>query len=279
MREETIADEVLREFLLGGLADDERDRIEDQFLTDVQTRERILAAEQDLIEDYLEDTLTTADREKFVSLYARTPEQRRKLRITKSIKNWAITEAASPRATPARVSSWDRLRNWLRMRPAVIPIAVVIMIAIVIGAVWLNRRIEERNRLSAIEQELAQLNSPSSMREIPAQMTRVTLSPVAPRGSDNAKEITRENVQVVELVLPWNKPERYSKYQVEVRRVDGADSFKIGNPVTESDGDYAIRVRLSASRLRRGQYQIELSGLDPDGSVGSSEEYIFSVRD
>lgn len=279
MREETIADEVLREFLLGGLADDERDRIEEQFLTDAQTRERILAAEQDLIEDYLEDTLTVADREKFVSLYARTPEQRRKLRITKSIKDWAITEAASPRAIPAKVSSWDRLRNWLRMRPAIIPIAVIIMIAIVIGAVWLNRRIEERNRLSAIEQELAQINSPSSMRETPAQMTRVELSSVAPRGSDNAKEITRENVQVVELILPWSKPERYSKYQVEIRRVDGTKSFRIDNPVAASDRDYAIRVRLPAQLLRRGQYQVELTGIQSDGSAGSSEEYIFSVRD
>ena len=278
MREETISDALLREFLLGGLDDDQRDRIEDQFLTDSQTRERILAAEQDLIEDYLEDSLTIADKEKFISLYARTPEQRRKLRITKSIKNWAIAEAASPPAIPAKVSSWERLRNWLRLRPAIIPVAVAIMVAIVIAAVWLNRRIEQRNRHLAIEQELAQLNSPSSMRTTPAQTTRVPLSGGASRSSDKSAEITRENVQFVELVLPWTK-QRYPKYQVEVRRVDGSDSFMIHDPVTEGDGDFAIRIRLSAHMLRRGQYQVELSGIDPDGSVGSSEEYIFTVRD
>lgn len=278
MREETITDEALREFLLGGLADDERDRIESQFLTDSQTRERILAAEQDLIEDYLEDSLTIADKEKFISLYARTPEQRRKLRITKSIKNWAVTEAALPRAIPANVSTWGRLRNWLRMRPAIIPVAVVIMIAIVIGAVWLNRRAEQRNRRFAIEQELAQLNSPSSMRERPPDLIQVDLRP-ALRSFDKPAEITRANVQLVDLVLPWTKPERYSKYQVEIRRVDGSEPFKIDNPVAESDRDYAIRVRLPTKILRRGQYQVELTGIESDGSAGSSEEYIFSVRD
>lgn len=278
MREETITDEVLREFLLGGLHDDERDLIEGQFLTDSQTRERILAAEQDLIEDYLEDSLTIADKEKFISLYARTPEQRRKLRITRSIKNWAVTEAASPRAIPANVSTWGRLRNWLRMRPAIIPVAVVIMIAIVIGAVWLNRRAEQRNRRLAIEQELAQLNSPSSMRGRPPGLIQVDLRP-AVRSFDKSAEITRENVQFVDLVLPWTKPERYSKYQVEVRCVDGSEPFRIDNRVAESDRDYAIRVRLSTKILKRGQYQLELTGIEPDGSAGSSEEYIFSVRD
>lgn len=276
MKEETISDALLREFLLGGLDDDQRDRIEGQFLTDAQTRERILAAEQDLIEDYLEDSLTTEEREKFISLYARTSEQRRKLRITKTIKNWATTETALPHASSPKVSNWDRLRNWLRLRPAIVPIAVAIMIAIVIAAVWLNRR--ERNRLMVIEQELAQLNSPSSMRETPAQMTRVELWPVAVRSTDKFKEITRENVQFVELILPWTK-ERYSKYQVEVRPVDGSDSFVIRNPVAGSNGDYAIRVRLPVHYLKRGQYQVILSGINPDGTAGPSEEYIFFVRD
>ena len=58
MKEETGGDAVLREFLLGGLDDEQRVLIEDQFLTDSQTWERVLAAEQELIEDYLEGSLS-----------------------------------------------------------------------------------------------------------------------------------------------------------------------------------------------------------------------------
>ena len=278
MKEETISDAVLREFLLGGLDDVQRDRIEGQFLTDSQTRERILAAEQDLIEDYLEDSLNDADRTRFISLYAQTAEQRRKLRITKSIKNWAITEAALPKTIPANVLSWARLRNWLRLKPAIVPIAVALMIVVVVVAVWLTRRIEQRNRLAAIEQELAQLNSPSSLREVPPHLVRLDLRPAAVRSNEPQAELkTRDDTQLVELRLPWIKPDRYPNYRAEVRRIDDDVPFMIRNLKAEGDGNYAVRMRLPARHLRKGQYLILLSGIAADGSVGTSEEYIFTV--
>jgi hypothetical protein len=275
MKEETISDAVLREFLLGGLADDERARIESKFLTDPQAKETILAAEQDLIDDYLEDSLTTADKERFVALYARTSEQRRRLRITKSIKNWASTEGALPEEIPAGVSSWARLRNWLRLRPAVVPVAIALVVALVVVAVWLNRRVEQRNRRAAIEQELAQLNSPESMRGRPERMVPMELSPVIGRDIDKPKVLNRESVEVVELVLPWTKGERYSKYRAEVRRVDDGDSFMTD---VLQEGSEVIRLRVPTHILRQGNYRVELSGITPDGSLGASEEYSFSVR-
>lgn len=275
MKEETGGDAVLREFLLGGLDDEQRVRIEDQFLTDSEMREKVLAAEQELIEDYLEDSLTTTDRERFTFLYARTSEQRRKLRITKSIKDWALNEAALPRVIPVKVSTWDRLRNWLRLRPAVVPITVAIVIALVIVAVWLN----QRNRHSALEQELAQLNSPSSLREVPPQMVRLELSPVAVRSGEQPREIAlRDGVAIVELVLPWTK-ERYSKYRAQLSRVGENDGFTIPDLQAGSDSENVIRLRLPVRLLHRGDYTLELSGIASDGSLGSSEEYPFVVSD
>src|SRR5215211_1751974 len=89
MKQEAMTDALLREFLLGKLADEDRERIEDLFLTDSPTRERVLALEQDLIEDYLEDSLSQEHKERFLSRYAQTDEQQRKLRITGAIKDWA----------------------------------------------------------------------------------------------------------------------------------------------------------------------------------------------
>ena len=43
MKEERITDALLREFLLGNVADEEQERIENLFLTDPHTRERVLA--------------------------------------------------------------------------------------------------------------------------------------------------------------------------------------------------------------------------------------------
>src|ERR1044071_7680719 len=209
MKEELITDALLREFLLGKLGDEERERIESLFLTDSQTRERVDVVEQDLIEDYLEDGLTTDDRERFLSRYAQTDEQQRQLRITKSIRDWAATEARAPQTAAASVSVWNRLRTRLWLKPVfVVPVAALILIAIVLAIVWLNSRIEQRKHL-AIEQQLAQLNSPTSLREVPSQMTSIELTPVTVRSVEPTPELSsRAGILSVELHLPWVKKER-----------------------------------------------------------------------
>ena len=293
MKEEILTDALLREFLLGKLDDEEQQRIEDLFITDSRARERVLAAEQDLIEEYLEDSLTTADRERFLSRFAQTPTQRRKLRITKSIKDWAVTEAAATQAdvavsqtdaaisqtVPSKISIRSRAGAWLLQKIAfVVPIAVATVIAIIVATVWLNSRIERNRRHLAIKQELAQLNTPESRREAPSQIL-LELSPVTVRSVEQQAEIKRSaDIQIVELQLPWIK-KRYSVYQAEVHRVGDDESYTIPNLHPENDGGYFIRIRLSAQMLSRGQYQIHLSGIAADGFQSNYEEYTFTVSD
>src|ERR1700741_358804 len=131
MKEEFMTDAFLREFLLGELADEERERIESLYLTDDETRERVLDAEQDLIEEYLEGSLSRAKKERFVLRYARTVEQRQRLRITKSIKDWALTQEEKTQAATVPTSAQRRLRPVL-----VVPIAAMVVIAIMLAIVW-----------------------------------------------------------------------------------------------------------------------------------------------
>lgn len=275
MKEET-SDALLRAFLLGKIDDEERERIEGLFLTDSQERERLLSAEQDLIEDYLEDNLTPEDKEKFIAIYAQTPEQRQKLRITGSIKNWAIREAALPQANGTKISVWSRLRT---LKPVfVIPIAVAAMIAIVVAVVWLNGREDRRHR--AIEQELAQLNSPASLREALPGTVSADLSPGAVRGAERETEIKKTvDVHVIELRLAWVQTERYSSYQAEIKGVGIDKSLTTPKLQAENDRGYFVRVKLPADRLDRGQYQVRLSGINTDGTTGLVEEYLFTVTD
>ena len=278
MKEEAVTDATLREFLLGNVNDPERESIESQFLTDSQARERILAIEQDLIEDYLEESLTTNDKEQFLRIYGRTTEQRRKLRITKSIKDWAKTEASLPQITSGKISGWDRVRAWHQARPAAVPIAVTVIITLIVIAIWFNRRTEQRNRQhSAIEQELVQLNSPASLREVPSNMTSLDLSPITLRSGEVAKIMTHDEIQIVELRLPWIQKRCCSTYQAEVRRVGDDESLTIHNLQAEPDGQSLIRVRLPARLLHRGAYKVQLTGTTADGSTSPPEEYEFAV--
>lgn len=278
---EILTDAVLREFLLGKVDEEERERIEGWFLTDSQSRERVLAAEQDLIEDYLEDSLTAADKEIFLSRYGHTPAQQQKLRINKSLKNWALMEAASTHAVSAKVSALSRLRELFRLKPAfVIPIVVTAMIVIAVTAVWLSSRREQQDRYRAIEQELVQLNTPSSLRESPPNMTSLELSPVSVRSAEQEREFKKTaETRLVELRLPWRQKERYSSYRAEVSRVGGDELFKILSVQPENDGGYRVRTRLPAYAFRRGHYRVRLTGINPDGGAGLTEEYTFAVSE
>ena len=277
MNEESMTDALLREFLLGMLDDNTQERIETLFLTDPHTKEKLLVVEQDLMDDYLEDNLSPEDKDRFVSRYAQTDEQRRQIRITRTIKDWALREAMSPQPAPTASSVWSRFWSRLRAKPLiVVPIAVMIVIATVLAVVWINSQRKQRKH-RAIQQELTQLNSPTNLREVPPQMTSLDLRPVTLRSDAPQTELkTRANIHIVELRLPWIKPERYRIYQAELRAVGGDDSYTIPGIQAENDGTF-IRIRVPARILNRGHYRIILRGISSDGSPGLAEEYSFAV--
>jgi len=278
MKKETLSDALLRAFLLGEIDHEERERIEGLFLTDSQERERILIAEQELIEEYLEDGLTPEDKQRFIALYAQTTEQRRKLGITKSIKDWAIREAGLPQPTSTKVSLWTRLRARPWLKPVVvIPIAVAAMVAIVIAIVWVNSRERNRRHL-AIEQELVQLNTPASLRESFAGKDSADLSPGAHRGAEQQTEIKKSG-GIRELRLLWVQQERYPSYEAEIKRVGHDESLTSPKLQGENDRGYRVRLRLPVHLLDPGQYQIRLSGINADGSSGLVEEYLFTLSE
>ena len=280
MKEESVTDAALRQFLLGDVDDQERQRIESLFLTDALSRDRILTAEQDLVEDYLEDSLTAADKEKFLTQYANTPAQRRKLRTARSIKDWAAGAERTTSTRSAVTSFWGRMSARLGVKPMfVIPIAATAAIAIVVAIFWLNSKTEERNRQAALNQELARLNTPSSLREVPSGLVSLTLRPGSVRGVEPQQELVKaSDTQTVELRLIWNRQEHYPTYRAVARRVSTNESFTLPTLPAENDGS-TIRLILPARFLTRGVYQVELTGIAPDGSTGPTEEYQFTVSD
>ena len=114
MSEESVTNTLARRFLLGDVDDLERERIERLFISESEINTKILLAEDDLIEDYLENSLTPSDRDKFLGRYGYTAAERQKLRITKSIKEYAAAEARLTQTAPAIATGarfWPRFDN------------------------------------------------------------------------------------------------------------------------------------------------------------------------
>ena len=283
MKEEAATDALLRQFLLGRVEDEQRQRIESLFITDSVMKDRVLAAEQKLMDDYLEDCLSTTDSAMFLSLYGDTAAQRRKLRIAKSILEWGANEsvAASVGHAPS-ISVLGHLRAQLRLKLIlVVPIAVTAAVVIVLALVWVNGwRNEPNSEYMVLQQELDQLNTPSSLRELTAQMSPVTLKPMVARSVDPQAELTiRSNIPFAELRLLWMQPEDYPIYQAVVYRPNDKQSYTISNLAIENQSGKVVRVRLPARMLTEGNYQIALRGVAADGGTSQPEVYSFTVSE
>lgn len=284
MRDEFVTDAALRRFLLGAVDDDERQRVERLFISDSEANKRILMAEDDLIEEYIENSLTASDQDKFLVQYGHTAQQQRKLRITRSIKDYAVAEAMAQTATSAN-PKWRTFLSSLRLpnRMLLIPVAATLVIALVVAVFWVVRwnvaREQENNRRVAIERELSDLNAPSSLREVSPQTLSMVLPPVSVRSVESQTAITpRSDIRLVELKLLWTQKEQHASYRAVLHRAGKTEQFTISNLHAEtSGGGSAVRLRLPAHLLVRGLYQVTLSGIASNGAPDQSEEYSFTV--
>jgi hypothetical protein len=278
MKEEFVTDAEIRQFLLGRVYDSERQRIERLFISDADFNQRVLIAEDDLIEDYLEHSLAPMDRDKFLAQYGHAPEQQRRLRISRSIRDYAASEAKLGQTPPA-IAKRRAFLSQLTPRNSTlfIPIAATVTIACIIGILWLVR---SNNRRVTIERELAELNARPDLPANPSQVVSLVLPPVSIRSVGPETTLTpHSDISVVELDLLWIQKEQYPNYHVLVRRVGTVEEFRVSGLHIETSPPIgnSIRVRLPSHLLRDGLYQVTLTGAGPDGAASVAEEYTFVV--
>jgi hypothetical protein len=268
MEEEIVTDASLRQFLLGSVDDEERQRIESLVITNAVSKERVCAVEEVLLEDYLEDVLSASDRKRFLAQYAYSRELRRRLRITRDIKNWAIALQEKNTTSAAQTSRWSDLFVWFRLKKMlVMPIAAVTLIVLVAVGLWLSRKIALRNHQLAVEQEI-----------VPdVQASSLTLRAGSLRSAEMQSDLViRPDTQIVELRLLWNQSDSYPTYQGVLNRIGDVQSFNIRDLRPDSEGK-AFRLRLPAHILTIGTYRLQLIGVAADGHLSPLEEFQFSV--
>lgn len=272
------SEESLRQFLLGNADDVEREGIERLFLTDSQFKEQLLAAEQSLIDDYVEKRLTADQREMFLSQYGASGEQRRKLRIAESINEYA---EAQPAVAPLDATQNVVRQGWfgLTAKPKVMwRIAAIVIIALILSA-WLYSKMSRPDAQHlAMERELASINDPSRLREALPEMARLAVAPITLRNVELPAQFTpRPEIKVLELHLLQVQNERHTEYRAVLQKGSGSESFRFPAIQASAENARLIRLRVPTSLLSRGTYQIILSAIAADGSVSSVEEYNFAV--
>lgn len=290
MREESDNDKVIRRLLLGSSDEEERSGVEERFMIDPEYRERALMVEEDLIEDYLDGSLSESERERFRTHFLSTPQQQRKVRVARSLRSVAAVEGTahsppSEEEDPQPVPWPRRLVAALRLQsPAVYaPLAAALVIALIFGFWWLfefrqtqQLRAQEEARRLEVERLLARFNDPSgvALPEPGAPVFSMALPPVNVRGETKRLPPQAESV-VVELRLLLTA-DQHKSYRATLQRVGGVNQYSVPDlRAVDTPAGRAVPFRIPARLLTPGTYRLTLSGVNAEGRPEGADEYIF----
>ncbi len=263
-----------KQYLLGDLPGDQTEAIDLQIITDENLAEELSLAESELIEDYLEGSLTDDEKRLFDANFMISDARRQELNDISLLKNYARDLEAqkkqpAPDAAP-RLGVVELLKAYLR--PLALAAAVVVLL--VVGLFWAGYL---SGSVSALEKEYAELNKKdlNNVSELTGY-SNVILSTGSFRDANSAVRQSEEKLSdtvLFRLVL-LTKVGDGSTFKAKVLRgtslvftVDAAKAYQTGE-------GRDIRMLLPKSILQKGQYQIKLE----NASGGEAGTFAFVIE-
>lgn len=247
-----------RRYLLGNLTDAEMERLEHEYFVTPESLDLIEAAEERLIDEYLDNALSAEDRTRFDAHYLASPEHRERLETVRRLKAVAIS---GRRSRPIEVRTFA--------------LAAVVLIAVA-GLVWMIER--ERSTVPTAPAPTARV------AETPPVVPRVfamSLSPVTVRGAGDTPELViPAGTDVVDLRLEGETPgQAIATGRAVIRTVSGRDVWRgsIASAGTLAPGIVA-HAEVPASKLAPDDYVVTLFESRPATAEIERGRYFLRVR-
>jgi hypothetical protein len=268
-----------RRYLLGEATDDECAVVEQEYLGDEDAVDQIAAAEDDLIEDYLANALSGAERDRFERVYLAAPHHRVRVETVKRL----MARASAPQATPALTRSnvvpgrFARRTPWLALAASLVGAASI--------SFWLWGSFGQRPAeivqtplppAAPAQREAGPAPSPASPR-----LFAVTLSPIAVRSvSDSPNVVIPNGTDVVAIQFERDADtQTLIARRASVRTVAGREVWQ--GPVARDPAPsraVAAHVEVPAAQLPADDYLVTLFGNDRSGAEREWAQYFLRVR-
>ena len=247
----------LKRYLMGTLPEPEMEEIDLRVISDESFSDELTLAETDLIEDYLEGSLTDEEQRLFHANFLTSDSRREQLHEIELLKTYARNQAAQkkqPEPDPApRVGFVDLLKAYLR--PLTLGAAVVALL--VVGLFWFGYL---GGSGSALEKQYAELNKKDLSNT--AELTGYANVNLTPGSFRDANSATRQSGdQLTETVLfrlILTSKVDGTTIKANVLRGSSAVFTVDAAKVYQNAGGQDIRLLLPKSILQKGHYQIRL---------------------
>jgi anti-sigma factor RsiW len=243
------ADEtLLRRYLLGTVSPQSREDLETRLFSDDRLFwERISIAEDELVSDYVQQALSTEERQDFENHFLCTDERRAKVEFAKALH----TYVEQPQTSRESRTGWFS-------RPMLSPGWALATAALLLMVIQLPRFMAGRSGDGTTSGVVA--------ITLPSGLTRAA-------GGELARVRLNANTHVAQLQLdPGSTP--YPTYRASVYHVDG-DEFIVDMKVTPTPS--GVTLTLPAALLPEGDYYIRLQGISPNAEPVQLSRYDFRV--
>jgi hypothetical protein len=259
---------TMRRFLIGQLPEDSRERLEKDFFASDGDFELLLALEDDLMYEYLQDKLDPAEREAFERHFLSLEGGREKLQFAKALAD----EAAEHRRRPIRIrqaASW-RVAVYLAAAAALL-LAVALPIRLAYQTSQLRIAVAQLQQdRSVLEKQVAD-QAPAN-RPAPVLVSLI-LAPGLVRGSAQPAQLRiSESAAQLRLQLDLRRSSGYQTYRVFVRTAEGVDVWSQDLPPSGR----SLVLTIPASIIRPGEYRLSVKGATPNGFEDDAD-YFFSA--
>jgi hypothetical protein len=277
-------DGQLRRYLLGVLPDEQCTALEEEYFVRAETRDRVSAAEHDLIDGYLAGRLPQDERARFEQHYLASPVHQHRVAVARQLQRAATAQLGRVHdAAPSSTSLRSIVRS-LFEQPLALKVAfAVVVLLIALSAVWLvglrTPRVEPPTQ-SAIPPHAPGSNTPTPKPPAPSPVVfAVSLSPVGVRSAEDSPRVTipagTDRLRVhLESDGP---PHAFTAGRASVRTVSGREVWSgPAQPESPARPPAFAQIDIPADQLPPEDYIVTL--FERDGSGREREGLRFFLR-
>ena len=274
MKSNPTDDELLRSYLLGELAEDKADALEERLLKEDELFELSEAMEADLLTEYVQGGLAPAERERVQRRLASSPQGRERLALARSLSRLA---GSDPKAAVLPFAQRDAPSRRPMLRWAALAAGIVVAAGLS-WHIWQAPPEPTSSHQEGGESHSSVITETSHAHEVPAPPPAPVPPPPAPvkpavfqlaltslRGAESAEKLqVPAGAGTVELQISVEGMENIPSFHLTVRNWKAETVWeRTGLKPKNLKGVRALVVDLPAELLPAGSYEIQAQGLAP----------------
>lgn len=261
----------LKKYYLGTLTETEIEEIDLRLMTDETFEEDLLLAKNNLMEDYLDDSLSVDEIESFERNFLKNEERKKELKNLALLKGYArqkMTEkSAIEKHEKGSVGAFDRLNKFfsLNFRALAVSFAAVVLVAVLLGFYFFKAGVNE----------LAQLNQ-QDFTNVDQYRNLTNLNLISGTFRNTARTVNLSADKLTDPVfLRLALPLEGEFFDVNIIRNEEKIASNLRTRSYSNQNGRELRLLVPVSDLTEGDYKIQVF---PADSQTAPAVYSFTVQ-